>query len=115
MNLNKILFAGNLTADPEGSTLSSGTAVSKFTLAANEEWADGSGQKQTRVTYLECTAFGLIGKTINQHCRKGKALFIEGKLRLDRWQTGEGEKRQKLYAIVESFQFVGKKESTKTA
>jgi single-strand DNA-binding protein len=103
---NKVILLGNLTRDPQFKTLSSGTAVADFGIAMNRKFTQ-QGEQREEVTFVDVTAFGKQAETINQYCRKGKQLLIEGRLKYDTWEDKQGGKRSKLSVVVDGFQFVG--------
>ena len=105
-NLNRVLLMGNLTRDPELRYLPSNTPVVSIGLAVNRRWRNQQDQQQEETTFVDCEAFGRSAEVINQYLRKGRPVFIEGRLRLDQWQDKEGQNRSKLKVVVESFQFV---------
>ena len=105
-NLNRVLLMGNLTRDPELRYLPSNTPVVSLGLAVNRRWRNQQDQQQEETTFVDCEAFGRSAEVINQYLRKGRPVFIEGRLRLDQWQDKEGQNRSKLKVVVESFQFV---------
>lgn len=110
MNLNKLLFAGRLTRDVQVKNLNGGMTVAEFGVAMSEKRTNKStGEEKEIPCFLDCAAFGNTGEAIAQHFQKGKAIFLEGKLKFDTWEK-DGQKRSKLSMIVDSFQFVGPKE-----
>lgn len=107
-SFNKVILMGNLTRDPQMKYLPSQTPVAEFGLATNRRFKSQSGEDKEEVTFVDCAAFGKQAEVINQWCRKGKPLFIEGRLKFDSWDDKNGGgKRSKLSVIVEQFQFVG--------
>ena len=107
-NFNKVLLMGNLTRDPQLRYLPSQMAVAEFGLAINRKWKGPQGEERVDVVFVDCTAWGKQAETINQYFQKGKAIFIEGRLKLDQWEDKQGGgKRSKLTVVVENFQFVG--------
>ncbi|NOT02170.1 MAG: single-stranded DNA-binding protein [Phycisphaerales bacterium] len=107
-NFNRVILAGNLTRDPELSHTPSSTAVCKFGIAVNRTWTNKqTNEKHEDVMFIDCVAWSRSAEVINQYCRKGKPLLIEGRLNLDTWTSPEGQKRSKHTVVVESFQFLG--------
>lgn len=107
-SFNKVILMGNLTRDPQMKYLPSQTPVAEFGLATNRRFKTQAGEDKEEVTFVDCAAFGKQAEVINQWCRKGKQLFIEGRLKFDSWDDKNGGgKRSKLSVIVEQFQFVG--------
>lgn len=101
MNYNKVLFAGNITRDPELSYTPSQTAIVKFGLAVNKKYKD-----KEKVCFVDCTAFGATAVNINKYFKKGRPIFIEGELAFEQWTAQDGSKRSKHIITVNSFQFV---------
>lgn len=106
-SFNRVILMGNLTRDVEVRYAQSGTAIGNVSLAVNRHWVQ-DGQKKEEVTFVEIAFFNKSAETIAQYCKKGSALLIEGRLKLDMWEDKQtGQKRSKLMVIGESFQFVG--------
>lgn len=108
MSLNKWFGLGNLVRDPELRVTAKGTSICQFGLAINSNYTTKDGEKREEVTFVDCEAWGKQGEVIAKYCTKGKPLLVECRLKLDVWEK-DGEKRSKLKAVVENFQFVGGK------
>ncbi|MFO0945894.1 MAG: single-stranded DNA-binding protein [Planctomycetota bacterium] len=108
-NLNKVLLVGNLTRDPELRYTPSGSAVCEFGVAVNRSWKGQDGSKQEETTFVDITSWGKQAEFINQYFRKGRRIFIEGRLKLDQWTSPEGQKRSKLSVVAENVQFFDSK------
>lgn len=106
-SLNKVILAGHLTRDPESRTTPKGMAICKLGLALNRNWTDGDGQKREEVTFVDVDAFGKQAEVIGKFLRKGRALLVEGRLKLDQWDDKQtGQKRSRLGVVLESFIFL---------
>lgn len=108
-NLNRVMLMGNLTRDPELRYTPSNTAVAQIGLAINHRWKDQSGEQREEVTFIDCEAWGRTAEVLNQYLRKGRPVYVEGRLKLDQWQDKEGNSRSKLKVVVETFQFIDSK------
>lgn len=106
---NKVILMGRLTRDPQNGQLPSGTPVCEFGLAVNRQWKDAQGGSKEEVLFVDCTAFGKVGQAIGTHLTKGRAIHVEGHLKLDQWEAEDGGKRSKIRVIVEQFRFVDSK------
>ncbi len=107
-NYNRVILAGNLTRDPELSYTPSGTAICKFGLAVNRKWTNRqTNEKHEETMFIDCVAWTKSAEVINQYCRKGKPILLEGRLAFDTWTTQEGQKRSKHNVVVDTFQFLG--------
>lgn len=111
-NLNKVMLIGNLTRDPEMRYTPSGTSVCEIGLAINRFWNDSqSGERREQTCYVDCSAFGRQAETLSRYMRKGRPLFVEGRLDFQTWEAKDGGgKRSKLKVIIENFQFLGGRE-----
>ena len=106
-NFNKIMLLGNLTRDPQLTYLPSNTPVVEFGLAVNRRYKRQDGEQVEETLFVDCRTYGRGAEVLNQYCAKGRQLFVEGRLQLDRWQDKEGNQRSKHRVIVENFQFIG--------
>lgn len=107
-NFNKVYLMGNLTRDPELRYTPKGQAVVKLGLAVNRRYTTESGETREEVTFVDIDAWGKQAEVISQYCKKGKPLFVEGRLKLDQWDDKTtGQKRSALRVHLEGFQFIG--------
>lgn len=107
-NLNKVYLMGNLTRDPEVRHTTKGTCVTKIAMAVNRKLKTEAGEAREEVTFIDIEAFGKLAEVIGQHCKKGRPLFVEGRLKLDQWEDkATGQKRSALKVVLEAFQFIG--------
>jgi len=106
-NYNRVILAGNLTRDPQVTVLPSNTPVCEFGLAVNRRWRGQDGQNREETCFVDCRLYGPQAETFNQYMSKGRSALVEGRLRLDQWETQDGQKRSKLSVVVERFQFLG--------
>jgi single-strand DNA-binding protein len=104
-NINKVILAGNLTRDPEMKFTPSNMAICKIGLAVNRRYTTADGQRHEEVTFIDCDAFGKTAETIGKFLKKGRPIFIEGRLKLDQWEK-EGQKFSKLKVVIDSFSFI---------
>ncbi len=111
MNYNKLILGGRLVKDPELRVLPTGTAITSFTVATSRKFKGGDGADREEVAFVDCEAWAKTGEAIAKHFTKGKAIFVEGRIKQDTWEDKTThEKRSKLKMSVDSFQFVGSKE-----
>lgn len=106
-NLNRVMLMGNLTRDPELRYLPSNMPVVNFGLATGRRWRTPEGEQKEETTFVECSAFARTAEVINQYMKKGRPIYVEGRLRYEQWQDKEsGANRSKLSVVVENFQFL---------
>ena len=110
-NLNKVMLIGNLTRDPEIKYTPKGTAIAAFGLAVNRNYTTESGEKREEVTFIDLEAYARLAEIIGEYCKKGRPIFVEGRLKLDTWDDKQsGQKRSKMKVIVETMQLLGGRE-----
>jgi len=107
-SFNKVIMMGNLTRDPELRVTPSGLSICKLGLAMNRSYTKQDGTKQEETTFVDVDGFGKQAELIAQYLKRGDPIFIEGRLRLDQWETNTGDRRSKLCVVLENFQFVGR-------
>lgn len=108
--MNDVKIMGNLTRDPELINTNGGGFVCNISIANNESWIDGNGQKKEHVSYFECVAYGKTAETIHKYFSKGKPILIEAKARQERWPDDQGKNHSKVIFRVNKFHFIGCKE-----
>lgn len=106
-SFNKVILMGNLTRDPELRVTAGGLSICKLSLATNRVFQTKDGERKEEVTYVDIDAFGRQAETISKYMSKGRSILVEGRLKLDSWETPQGEKRSKLGVVLENFQFTG--------
>ena len=107
-SLNKVFLAGNLTRAPELRYTPGGTAVAQFGVAVNRKYKNRDGQLQEEATFVDIEVWGRQAETASEYLGKGSPVLIEGRLKLDSWESKQtGEKRSKLRVVGERVQFLG--------
>jgi single-strand DNA-binding protein len=111
-NLNKVMLIGNLTRDPEIKYTPKGTAVAQIGLAVNRVWSNDAGEKQEETTFVDVELWGRQAEIAGEYLRKGRPVFIEGRLKLDSWDDKQtGAKRSKMKVVGEQLQLLGSREA----
>ncbi len=107
-NLNKVLLMGNLTRDPEVRYTPKGTAVAELGIAVNRVYSGENGEKREEVTFVDVTVWGRTAENVGEYLKKGRPVFVEGRLQLDSWEDKQsGQKRNKLKVVADNVQFLG--------
>jgi single-strand DNA-binding protein len=104
MYLNKAFLYGNLTRDPELRALPSGAQVASFSIATNRTYKDKDGAKKESVEFHNIVAFGRQAELIGQYMKKGRPIFVEGRIQTRSWESN-GEKKYRTEIVIENFQF----------
>ena len=109
-SVNKCIFIGNVTKDPEIRYAPSGDGIANFSIAVNESWKDKNGQKQERVEFVNVVAYRKLAEIIGEYLRNGASVYIEGKMQTRKWQTKEGQDRYTTEIIADTMQMLGGKD-----
>ncbi len=104
MYLNKVFLYGNLTRDPELKAIPSGQQVANFGIATNRTFTNKEGAKQEQTEFHNIVAFGRTAEVMGQYLKKGRPVYIEGRLQTRMWEA-EGKKNYKTEIVVDTFQF----------
>lgn len=108
-NFNNVTLLGNLVADVELKEISENNPVGKFRLAVNRKYNTKSGEKRSDTLYIDCEMWGQRANALSKYTKKGDPLLINGYLKQDTWETKDGEKRSKILASVQDFEFISTK------
>jgi single-strand DNA-binding protein len=107
-SFNKVILLGNLTRDPEVRYTPKGSAVCDLGLAVNRQYTLDSGEKREEVTFVDVVLWARLAEIAGEYLKKGRPVFIEGRLQLDTWDDKQsGQKRTKLRVVGESMQLLG--------
>ena len=108
MSVNKVFILGNLGADPELRSTSSQLAVCKLRVATSEFRKAQDGQSSEEKTeWHSITVFGRQAENCAQYLKKGRQVFVEGRLSTSKWQAQDGSDRYRTEIIANNVQFIG--------
>jgi single-strand DNA-binding protein len=106
-SVNKAILIGNLGRDPEIRYTPSGQAVASFTLATSEKWRDKEGQMQERTDWHNIVCWGRQAELANQYLKKGRPVYIEGRIQNRSYDDKEGNKKYISEVVAQRLQFLG--------
>ena len=107
MSVNKCLFIGNLTADPEIRTMPNGEQVANFSIALNEKYKAKDGSIVENVEYVRIVLYRRLAEIAGQYLHKGSQVYIEGRLKTRKWQDNNGQDRYSTEIQCDNFQMLG--------
>lgn len=112
LNLNKVVIAGRMTADPELKQTSSGVAVLSFTVAVNRSYVSRNGEQNERqADFINVVAWRTTAEFISKYFRKGSAICVTGRLQVRSWDDNNGNKRYATEVVADEAMFVESKGS----
>ena len=107
-SFNKVILLGNLTRDPEVRYTPKGSAVCDLGIAVNRVYTTEGGERREEVTFVDVVLWARLAEIAGEYLRKGRPIFIEGRLQMDSWDDKQtGQKRTKLRVVGESMQLLG--------
>jgi single-strand DNA-binding protein len=108
MSVNKAILVGNLGRDPEVRYLPSGQSVANFTIATTENFTDRSGTRQERTEWHRIVAWGKLAEVCAQYLKKGRQVYIEGRITTRQYDAKDGSgKRYTTEIVAQTVQFLG--------
>ena len=114
-NLNRIMFMGNITRDPELKYLPNGTAVTTFTVASNRSYKPKDGEKKEEVTFMRIVVWGKRAESCGEYLHKGSSVFVEGRIQNRTWEGEDGQKKYSTEIVADNVQFLGGKQDNNTS
>lgn len=93
-NVNKVILIGRLGADPELRYTADGTPVASFRIATTETWKDRNNNKQERTEWHSIIAWRRLGEIAGEYLKKGRLVYIEGKIQSREYEGKDGIKRR---------------------
>jgi single-strand DNA-binding protein len=93
VSLNKAMIIGNLGRDPEMRYTPNGQAVTEFTVAVNRNFRGSDGNWQEETEWFRVVAWGPLAERTAENLRKGRKVYVEGRLRTRQWEDKDGQKR----------------------
>lgn len=106
-SVNKVILVGNLGRDPEVRYMPNGEAVCNFSIATTDSWKDKSGAKQERTEWHNIVMYRKLAEIAGEYLKKGRPVYIEGRLQTRKWQTKEGQDRYTTEIIADQMQMLG--------
>ncbi len=109
-SVNRAILVGNLGADPETRYLPSGDAICNLRLATTDRTKDKATGEYKEVTeWHRVVFFGKTAETANQYLTKGKQIYVEGRIRTNKWQDKDGNERYTTEIVGNEMKMLGSK------
>lgn len=113
--VNRVILIGRLGRDPELRYTPSGAAVANFSLATDETRTDANGQRQTRTEWHNIVCWSKLAEICGQYLKKGRLVFIEGRLQTREWDDRDGNKRRTTEIVASNMQMLESKAAVEAA
>jgi len=106
-SVNKVIVLGNIGKDPELRYNPSGTAFCTLSIATTRTWKNKEGDKQEETEWHRVVFNDKLAEIVGEYCKKGKPLYVEGRLRTRKWQDKEGRDQYTTEIIADQMQMLG--------
>jgi single-strand DNA-binding protein len=107
LNLNKVVLAGRLTADPELKQTQSGISVTSFSIAVNRRFVSRNNEQSEQQTdFINIVAWRQTAEFISKYFKKGSAICLTGSIQTRTWQDNQGQKRYATEVVADEAMFV---------
>ena len=111
-SVNKVILVGRLGKDPESRFLPDGGAVCNITLATTDTWKDkNTGDKQEKTEWHRVTFYRKLAEIAGEYLKKGREVYVEGRLETRKWTDKEGRDRYTTEIIADQMQMLGSRPS----
>ena len=102
------ILVGNLGGDPQIRYTPNGTAVANFNIATTERFTNKNGEKESRTEWHRIVAWGRLAEICNEYLKKGKQVYVEGRIQTRQWEDKEGGKRTSYEIIANTMVMLGR-------
>ncbi|MCX6035208.1 MAG: single-stranded DNA-binding protein [Chloroflexi bacterium] len=107
--LNRVQLIGRLGKDPESRSTPTGKKLTHFSLAVSERWKSAEGENKENTEWVNVEAWGRLGEICQQYLHKGRLVFIEGRLKTDKYEDKGGETKYYTKVVALSMQMLDRK------
>lgn len=109
-SVNKVILLGNLGRDPETRYSPDGAAITNVSIATTRRYKDSSGQQQEETEWHRVVFFARLAEIAGEYLRKGRPVYVEGRLKTRKWTDKEGVEKYSTEIIAENMQLLGSRE-----
>lgn len=104
--VNKVILLGRLGSDPELRYTQNRTAVCTLKLATNERRKSPEGEWVEHTEWHNVVAFGKTAENCNNYLKKGRMVFVDGKIQTRKYQDSDGKDKYWTEILANSVQFI---------
>lgn len=106
-SVNKVILLGNLGRDPEVRYSADGAAIANVSIATTSRYKDKSGEMKEDTEWHRVVFFGRLAEVVNEYLKKGRPVYVEGRLRTRKWQDQGGQDRYTTEIVADQMQLLG--------
>ena len=108
--VNKVILVGNLGRDPEVRYLPSGDPVANVTIATSSRYKSKTGEMVEETEWHRVTFFGRLAEIVSQYLKKGRSVYIEGRIKTRKYTDKDGQEKYATDIIANELQMLGTRE-----
>ncbi|HQG93483.1 MAG TPA: single-stranded DNA-binding protein [Acidobacteriota bacterium] len=108
--VNKVQLIGRLGKDPEVRATQENVAFARFSLATDTHWTDRNGEKQSRTEWHNVLAWGRLAEICGEYLRKGRLVFVEGRLQTRSWEEAAGQRHSRTEVVIHDLKILEPKQ-----
>lgn len=110
-SVNKVILMGNLGRDPETRFTANGAAVCNLRIATTRSWKDkASGDRREETEWHSVVLYDRLAEVAGEYLRKGRPVYVEGRLQTRKWQDKEGQDRYTTEIVATEMQLLGSRD-----
>jgi len=110
-SVNKVILVGNLGRDPETRYSPNGGAICNVSIATTRNWKDkASGERREETEWHRVVFYDRLAEIAGEYLKKGRAVYVEGRLKTRKWTDKDGQERYTTEIIAEEMQLLGSRE-----
>jgi single-strand DNA-binding protein len=110
-SVNKVILIGNVGRDPETRYSPNGGAICNVSIATTRSWKDkASGEKREETEWHRVVFFDRLAEIVQEYAKKGRALYVEGRLKTRKWQDKDGVEKYTTEIVAEEMQLLGSRD-----
>ena len=109
-SVNKVIIVGNLGRDPETRYMPEGGAITNISVATTDKWKDKNGEMQEKTEWHRVAFFGRLAEIAGQYLKKGRSVYIEGRIRTRKWQDKDGNDKYTTEIVAQQMQMLGSRQ-----
>ncbi|MBP7937564.1 MAG: single-stranded DNA-binding protein [Phycisphaerae bacterium] len=108
--VNKVQLIGRLGRDPEVRATQENVAFARFSLATDSHWTDRNGDRQSRAEWHNVLAWGRLAEICGEYLRKGRLVFVEGRLQTRSWEDEAGQRHSRTEVVIHDLKILEPKQ-----
>ena len=106
--VNKVILIGNLGKDPEVRYLDNGVAVANMSIATTENYKNKEGDRVSQTEWHDVVLWRGLAEIAEKYLKKGSSVYIEGKIRTNKWVDKDENTRYKTEILVDKLNMLGR-------